>query len=158
MLSHRRFADDVRPTTHGCSRQRVYTDENTSYVLRPSWRNVVQQQIISVIFLSLSDFINFRLVARRYLTRRFNAFCVSISSESRNLPVDKDLYELLSLIVIAIMHINVFILVTTYFCIVGPLNNCTCRYIFRINKKLGPFVTWLKNIITVKTMIIIYMV
>ena len=158
MLSHRRFADDVRPTTHGCSRQRVYTDENTSYVLRPSWRIVVQQQIISVIFLFLSDLINFRLVACRYLSRRFNALCVFISSESRNLPVDKDLYELLSLIVIAIMHINVFIFVTTYFCIVGPLNNCTCRYIFRINKKLGPFVTWLKNIITVKTMIINYMV
>ena len=115
-------------------------------------------KIISVIFLSLSDFINFRLVARRYLSWRFNALCVSISSESRNLPVDKDLYELLSLIVIAIMHINVFILVTIYFCIIGPLNNCTCRYIFRINKKLGPFVKWLKNIITVKTMIIIYMV
>ena len=110
----------------------------------------MQQQIISVIFLSLSDLINFRLVARRYLSRRSNALCVFISSESRNLPVDKDLYELLSLIVIAIMHINVFILVTTYFCIVGPLNNCTCRYIFGINKKLGPFVKWLKNIITVK--------
>ena len=75
----------------------------------------MQQQIIFVIFLFLSDLINFRLVARRYLTRRSNALCVPISSESRNLPVDKDLYELLSLIVIAIMHINVFILVITYF-------------------------------------------
>ena len=140
MLSHRRFADDVRPTTHGCSRQRVYTAENTSYVLRPSWRIVVQQQIISVIFLFLSDFINFRLVARLYLSRRFNTLCVFISSESRNLPVDIDLYELLSLIVIAIMHIKVFIFVTTYFCIFGPLNNCTCLYIFGIDKKLGSFV------------------
>ena len=139
MLSHRRFADDVRPTTHGCSRQRVYTDENTSYVLRPSWRIVVQQQIIFVIFLSLSDFINFRLVARRYLSRRFNALCVFISSESRNLPVDKDLYELLSLIVIVIMHINVFNLVTTYFCIIGLKINRTRFYIFGINKKLGSF-------------------
>ena len=139
MLSHRRFANDVRATTHGCSRQRVYTDENTSYVLCPSWRNVVQQQIISSIFLFLSDLIKFRLVARRYLSRRFNALCVSISSESRNLPVDKDLYELLSLIVIAIMHINVFIFVTTYFRFVGPLNNCTCLYIFGINKKLESF-------------------
>ena len=139
MLSHRRFADDVRPTTHGCSRQRVYTDENTSYVLRPSWRIVVQQQIIFVIFLSLSDFINFRLVARRYLTRRFNALCVFISSESRNLPVVKDLYELLSLIVIAIMHINVFIFVTTYFCIIGLTINRTRFHIFEINKKLESF-------------------
>ncbi len=150
MLSHRRFADDVRPTTHGCSRQRVYTEENTSYVLRPSWRIVVQQQIIFVIFLFLSDLINFRLVARRYLSRCFNALCVSISWESRNLPVDKDLYELLSLLVITIMHINVFILVTTYFCIIGPLNNCTCLYIFGINKKLGSFVTWLINIMKSK--------
>ncbi len=146
MLSHRRFADDVRPTTHGCSRQREYTDENTSYVLRPSWRIVVQQQIIFVIFLSLSDLINFRLVARRYLSQRSNALCVSISWESRNLPVDIDLYKLLSLIVIAIMHINVFILVTTYLCIIGPLIKCTCLYIFGINKKLGSFVTWLINI------------
>jgi len=99
----------------------------------------VQQQIISVIFLFLSDLINFRLVACRYLSRRFNALCVFISSESRNLPVDKDLYELLSLIVIDIMHINVFILVTTYFCIIGPLNYCTCIYMFGINKKLGSF-------------------
>ncbi len=139
MLSHRRFADDVRPTTHECSRQRVYTDKNTSYVLRPSWRIVVQQQIISVIFLFLSDLINFRLVASRYLSRRFNALCVSISWESRNLPVDKDLYELLSLIVIVIMHINVFILVTTYFCIIIPSNNRTRFHIFGINKKLGSF-------------------
>ncbi len=139
MLSHRRFANVVRPTTHGCSRQRVYTDENTSYVLRPSWRIVVQQQIIFVIFLSLSDLINFRLVARRYLFRRFNALCVFISSESRNLPVDIDLYELLSLIVIDIMHINVFILVTTYFCIIGLTINRTRFYIFEINKKLESF-------------------
>ena len=152
MLSHRRFADDVRPTTHGCSRQRVYKDENTSYVLRPSWRIVVQQQIISVIFLFLSDLINFRLVARRYLSRRFNALCVSISSESRNLPVDKDLYELLSLIVIAIMHINVFIFVTTYFCIIGLTINRTRFYIFEINKKLESFYTWQTLITTIITL------
>ncbi len=149
MLSHRRFADDVRPTTHGCSRQRVYTDENTSYVLRPSWRIVVQQQIIFVIFLSLSDFINFRLVASRYLSRRFNALCVSISWESRNLPVDIDLYELLSLIFIAIMHINVFIIVTTYFCIIGPLIKCTCLYIFGINKKVRVFCDMVNKYLTV---------
>jgi hypothetical protein len=105
----------------------------------------VQQQIISVIFLFLSDLINFRLVARCYLSRRSNALCVSISWESRNLPVDKDLYELLSLIVIAIMHINVFILVTTYFCIIGPSNNRTRFYIFGINKKLGSFCYLVKN-------------
>ncbi len=139
MLSHRRFADDVRPTTHGCSRQRVYTDENTSYVLCPSWRIVVQQQIIFVISLSLSDFINFRLVACRYLSLRFNALCIFISWESRNLPVDKDLYELLSSTVIAIMHINVFILVLFYFCTIGLTINRTRLHIFGINKKLGSF-------------------
>jgi hypothetical protein len=99
----------------------------------------VQQQIISVIFLFLSDFINFRLVARRYLSRRFNALCVFISWESRNLPVDKDLYELLSLIVIAIMHIYIFIFVATYFCIIGLTINRTRFHIFGINKKLGSF-------------------
>ena len=99
----------------------------------------MQQQIISVIFLFLSDLINFRLVARRYLSRRSNALCVSISSESRNLPVDKDLYELLSLIVIAIMHINVFILVSTYFCIIGLTINRTRLHMFEINKRLGSF-------------------
>ena len=110
----------------------------------------MQQQIISVIFLFLSDLINFRLVVRRYLSRRFNALCVFISWESRNLPVDKDLYEMLSLIVIVIMHINVFILLSTYFCIIGLTINRICYYIFRINKKLGSTVTWLINFITVK--------
>jgi hypothetical protein len=105
----------------------------------------VQQQIISVIFLSLSDLINFRLVARRYLSRRSNALCVFISLESRNLPVDKDLYEMLSLIVIVIMHINVFILLSTYFCIIGLTINRTRFHIFGINKKLGSFCYLVNN-------------